>query len=570
LIIFENVRYKNFLSSGNIFTEIPLNKHQTTLVVGSNGHGKTTLIDAIIFCLYGKPFRNINKPQLVNSINNKDCVVEVEFKIGKVKYKVVRGVKPNIFEIYQNGVRINQDAASKDYQDVLESNILKISYKSFTQVVILGSTNFTPFMQLTANDRRAVIEDLLDIKIFSQMNTIVKNKNSLLKDQLRDITQKLSSCKEKMNLHRTSVEIMNRNNDALLNVRREQIAVYRQEIADLEQQSEILNNELVEVTPNPVFMKATSDRLNNFIKIRDKLSNGLDKARGEYDFYSNNSTCSMCSQELHNHGEILNNYAVKIIELEEGLSKIEISISKLTVKNDKNQSDFGKANELTNQLLNNKIKIEGVKSNIIALEGEITDIEKNSLLKDHNAQIAQQLLDDHTSLVESRTSVVGEIADHETALIVLKDDGVKAKIVKQYIPIINKMMNKYLNDMNFFVNFTLDQEFKETIKSRHRDVFSYDNFSEGEKKRLDLAILFTWRAISKLKNSAHTNLLIFDEVFDGALDASGIEEFMNIIHAVGSDSNVFVITHKSDQMLDKFKHLIKFEKVNGFSNIVSA
>jgi DNA repair exonuclease SbcCD ATPase subunit len=568
MIVFKNVRYKNFLSTGNVFTEIKLNDHSTTLIVGENGAGKSTFLDAITFALFGKPFRNVNKPQLVNSINEKDCVVEIEFSISKKNYKIVRGIKPSIFEIYVDSELLNQDAKSKDYQDYLEKIILKMNYKSFTQIVILGSTNFTPFMQLSASDRRAVIEDLLDIQIFSSMNSIVKTRLAIAKNDAVQLKIQIDAVKGKIDLHKKHLDELKKNTKDIVDGKKKELQENNVSLSSLQLEStqkEKQIDDLIFQTSDEEFVTKRFNKLNN---LEAKIEGNIQKLEGDIEFYSVNSTCPTCDQDINNKEEKVHSCNSKIAELNEGLNKLKeesdavlrrINIIKQTQKELKEfEQDLVRINTSRNQ----------IGKYIKKLEDEITEIENKPAMSDEFKAQSKVLLNELQDYNDKRKLAVEATTNYDIIGQLLKDGGIKSKIIKQYIPVINKLVNKYLASMDFFVNFNIDEEFKESIKSRHRDDFSYENFSEGEKKRIDLALLFTWRAVAKLKNSVNTNLLIFDEVFDGSLDANGSEEFLKLINIVNDNANIFVISHKTDQMIDKFRNVIRFSKVKNFSQMV--
>jgi DNA repair exonuclease SbcCD ATPase subunit len=568
VIFFSKVRYKNFLSTGNIFTEINLGEHSTTLIVGENGAGKSTFLDAITFSLFGKPFRNINKPQLVNSINEKDCIVEIEFTIGKINYKVVRGIKPNIFEIYVDGDLLNQDAKSKDYQDYLEKVILKMNYKSFTQIVILGSTNFTPFMQLSAADRRTVIEDLLDIQIFSSMNVIVKNKLHTLKDEATQLKIQIDNTKDKIDLHKKHLDELKKNTKEIVDAKKQEIEENRTSLHQLQVEGSQKEKQIDDLVFQVSDEEFTTKRFNKLNNLEAKIEGNIQKLEKDIEFYSVNSTCPTCDQAINNKEEKVHTCNNKITELSKGLKKLKeendavlqrINTIKATQKELKTfEQDLVRINTSRSQ----------IGKYIKKLADEITEIENKPAMSDEFKAQSKELLNALQTFNEKRKTVSEQTQHYDIVAQLLKDGGIKSKIIKQYVPVINKLVNKYLAAMDFFVNFNIDEEFKETIKSRHRDDFSYENFSEGEKKRIDLALLFTWRSVAKLKNSVNTNLLIFDEVFDGSLDINGTEEFMKLINMMNEGTNIFVITHKSDQMVDKFKHTIRFGKVKNFSQMV--
>jgi DNA repair exonuclease SbcCD ATPase subunit len=569
VIFFSKVRYKNFLSTGNVFTEIDLGEHATTLIIGENGAGKSTFLDAITFSLFGKPFRNINKPQLVNSINEKDCVVEIEFKIGKTNYKVVRGIKPNTFEIYVDGALLNQDAKAKDYQDYLEKVILKMNYKSFTQIVILGSTNFTPFMQLSAADRRTVIEDLLDIQIFSSMNVIVKNKLHGLKDEAAQLKIQIDNTKDKIELHKKHLDELKKNTKEIVDAKKK----------EFEENSTTLKNLAVELTEKETqietIVSSISDeetstkKFNKLNQLEAKIEGNIQKLEKDIEFYSVNSTCPTCDQAINNKEEKVHTCNSKISELTDGLTKLKEESDAVLQRINTIKATQKELKALEQDLVRITTHRKQVRSYIAKLQEEIDVIESKPAMSDEFKAQSKQLLNALQAYNDKRKEVSEQTQNYDIVAQLLKDGGIKSKIIKQYVPIINKLVNKYLAAMDFFVNFNIDEEFKETIKSRHRDDFSYENFSEGEKKRIDLALLFTWRSVAKLKNSVNTNLLIFDEVFDGSLDINGTEEFMKLINMMNEGTNVFVITHKSDQMVDKFKHTIRFGKVKNFSQMVN-
>jgi DNA repair exonuclease SbcCD ATPase subunit len=568
VIFFSKVRYKNFLSTGNIFTEIDLGAHPTTLIVGENGAGKSTFLDAITFALFGKPFRNINKPQLVNSINEKDCVVEIEFKIGKINYKVVRGIKPNTFEIYVDGSLLNQDAKAKDYQDYLEKVILKMNYKSFTQIVILGSTNFTPFMQLSAADRRTVIEDLLDIQIFSSMNVIVKNKLHTLKDEAAQLKIQIDNTKDKIELHKKHLDELKKNTKEIVDAKKQEVVENKASLSLLETEATTKEVEIDTIVNETADEDNTTRKFNKLNQLEAKIEGNIQKLEKDIEFYSVNSTCPTCDQAINNKDEKVHTCNSKITELTEGLTKLKEESDAVLQRINTIKAVQKQLKSLEQDLVRINTSRSQIRKYIAKLETEIAEIESKPAMSDEFKAQSKTLLNALQAFNDKRKEVSEQTQNYDIVAQLLKDGGIKSKIIKQYVPVINKLVNKYLAAMDFFVNFNIDEEFKETIKSRHRDDFSYENFSEGEKKRIDLALLFTWRSVAKLKNSVNTNLLIFDEVFDGSLDINGTEEFMKLINMMNEGTNVFVITHKSDQMVDKFKHTIRFGKVKNFSQMV--
>ena len=568
MIVFKKVRYKNFISTGNYYTEIDFQRSSNTLIIGSNGAGKSTMLDALCFTLFGKAFRSINKPQLINAINQKDCVTECEFDIGNKKYKIIRGIKPNIFEIYQDGDLLNQDAASRDYQEYLEKFILKLNYKSFTQIVILGSASFVPFMQLSASDRRSIIEDLLDIQIFSTMNSVLKEKMSGNKDHVVENNSKLQIVEAKIEIQNTHIKSIQKTNDEKVEEYDNQIKLYNTDILELQekiQQTSNAINVLQTDVENKIEVEA---RLKKFTKLESQIENNLSKYRADISFFEQNDNCPTCKQEIalgFKEQQIKENND-RVTEIESGLKVLEEKLlaeqerlNEITVKQKEIQKlQISNATNTTSITETNKY-IAKLNSQIETLKSKQDNLEaENTKLNELNTQLEV--------ILEKKKELIDEKTYYEAASGLLKDTGIKTKIIKQYLPIINKVVNKHLATFDFFVNFNLDESFKETIKSRHRDAFSYESFSEGEKQRIDMALMLTWRTIAKLKNSANTNLLILDEIFDSSLDANGTEYLMNILHML-EDVNLFVISHKGDILQDKFRSVIKFEKVNNFSRI---
>ncbi len=567
MIFFRNVKWKNLLSTGNYFTEIKLDNASNTLIVGNNGSGKSTMLDALCFALFGKAFRNINKPNLVNSINNKDTVVEVEFDTNGKSYKIVRGIKPNIFEIYQDSVLLNQDASVRDYQDYLEKFILKLNYKSFTQIVILGSASFTPFMQLSAADRRAIIEDLLDIQIFSSMNTVVKDKLSNNKDLI-------SNTKHNIDVNQKIYEVKKQHDDEMKEDRTIRIKEYDAEISNNSQILQTLHADITELSQkisglidSTVSQTEIESKIKKYTKLESQIESNVSKFLSNIDFFKSNGSCPTCRQEIaleFKESEI-GSLNIKVTDCQTGLSdlrnKMEAEQGRLNAIKEV-QKEIQK---LQVEMATKNTTIKEVQKYIKRLQNEIKELQNTQDTQDSTE--LKQLEDNLKSLTEELKRLLDEKSYYEVASTLLKDSGIKTKIIKQYLPIINKLVNKYLASLDFFVNFTLDESFKEVIKSRHRDEFSYHNFSEGEKQRIDMALMLTWRAIAKLKNSANTNLLILDEVFDSSLDTSGTEELMKILHML-EDVNLFVISHKGDILHDKFINVIKFDKVKNFSRII--
>jgi DNA repair exonuclease SbcCD ATPase subunit len=567
MIVFKKLRYKNILSTGNHFTEIQLNGNSNTLIVGTNGSGKSTMLDALCFVLFGKPFRNINKPNLLNSINSKDCVVEVEFSIGNREYKIVRGIKPNIFQIYQDSVLLNQDAAVRDYQDYLEKFILKLNYKSFTQIVILGSASFTPFMQLSAADRRAIIEDLLDIQIFSIMNGLVKNRLSQNKDSMVEKKNQIELLKQRYDLKKEHIVKLNQNNEEKIKDYESEIQSNRETVVTLSNEIDILGKQVTELDDHVAKASEVEKKIAAFRKIESQIESKISKVENDKHFYEHNPDCPTCRQAitLEFKEEQLSELKSKEQELSGGIEELRTKIAEHDSLLKDIRTDEKTLSNVRVQIATTQTLIKGYNENISRLEKEIKSLQTNNENVDQTELITIQ--NEIKEVQKELKQLIDDKAYYEAASLLLKDTGIKTNIVKQYLPVINKLVNKYLTSLDFFVNFNLDETFKETIKSRHRDDFSYHNFSEGEKQRIDMALMLTWRAVAKLKNSANTNLLILDEVFDSSLDNSGTEELMKILHSL-EDANLFVISHKGDILQDKFANIIRFEKVKNFSRIV--
>jgi len=567
MIIFKTLRWKNLLSTGNHFTELKLNSNTNTLVVGTNGSGKSTMLDALCFALFGKPFRNVNKPNLLNSINGKDCVVEVEFDIGNKQYKIIRGIKPNIFEIYQDGVLINQDASVRDYQDYLERFIVKLNYKSFTQIVILGSASFTPFMQLSASDRRAIIEDLLDIQIFSTMNGLVRERLSINKENMIVKKSDIELLKQRYILKKEHQDKLNENKEVKVNEYASEIQSCRETILTLHREIDNLERQKQTYTEVCSKIPENEKKIIAFKKVESKIESKISEVGTDRSFYEHNADCPTCRQAItleFKEGH-LGNLLSKEQELASGLIELQDKITEHETLLASLRSDEQKLHAVRIELATKQTGKAGLEAAIVKLEKQIADLNTTEENADANELVV--LNDQITTAENELRDLIEEKSYHDTAASLLRDSGIKTKIIKQYLPIINKLVNKYLASLDFFVNFNLDESFKETIKSRHRDDFSYHNFSEGEKQRIDMALMLTWRAVAKLKNSSNTNLLILDEVFDSSLDTTGTEELMKILHGL-EGVNLFVISHKGDILQDKFINTIKFEKVKNFSRIV--
>jgi len=569
MIKFEKVRWKNFLSTGAAFTEISLTKSPNTLIIGNNGAGKSTILDALCFGLFGKPFRKINKPQLPNSINQSDCVVEIEFSIGKKQYKVIRGIKPNTFEVHCNGVMVDQDAKAKDYQEHLEKFILKLNYKSFTQVVILGSASFVPFMQLSPSDRRAIIEDLLDIQIFSSMNGVVKEKMASIKDTSTKNKYEMDLTSEKINFQKQSIEDHKSRSDEEIAKKHKEIADSVDQIFTLERDVELIQKHIAVLQSKIADQMAVQNKSAKLIQLESKLESRIKKIDKEVTFYEEHSDCPTCKQGIaesfrSNQVSVLNNTKS---EVNTALLDISTQITATNKRIEEIQHGLKHITAHNNEVVKHNSTISAINKFVTKLQKEVEELTNHKdNLEEENAKL-KELKEELGVLIKKQEELATEKQYYEFAGLLLKDTGIKTKIIRQYLPIMNKLINKYLTAMDFFVNFNINESFEETIKSRHRDEFSYANFSEGEKMRIDLALLFTWRQIAKLKNSTNTNLLILDEVFDSSLDGVGTEEFLKLIHEMGNDTNIFVISHKGDQLFDKFRSIIKFEKKNNFSQV---
>jgi len=570
MILFECIRWKNFLSTGNQFTELSFTEHTTTLILGTNGTGKSTMLDALTFSLFGKPFRKINKPQLVNSVNEKDCLVEVEFSIGGTKWKVVRGIKPNTFEIWRNNSLLDQAASAIDQQKWFEQNVIKMNYKSFTQIVILGSSNFVPFMQLPINSRREVIEDLLDIKIFSSMNAILKEKIRQVKEEVKVFQLKKESLEDKVKMQKNFIEELE--NRAAENIKRKESQISEL----LVEENKFMNENIKIVEELDDFNKVLSsyvganDKLRKLGNLKGKISNKVSTITKEHKFFTENTVCPTCDQEIEETFRInrINDAQTKAKELQSGFKELEEAIKEEEERERQFTTLSKEISKLNNDISQNNVRIAGCQRQISNLESEVqrtaeqlanrnTEDEKLTTFKDNLKTTYDELLNKKET-----------INYYDFSFSLLKDGGVKSKIIKKYLPLINQQVNRYLQMMDFYINFTLDEEFNETVQSPIHENFSYASFSEGEKMRIDLALLFTWREVARMKNSVNTNLLIMDEVFDSSLDGFGTEEFLKIIRFVIKDANVFVISHK-ESLHDKFADVIRFEKVKGFSRMVN-
>ena len=572
MIIFKKISWRNFLSTGDKPTIVFFDRSSTTLIIGENGSGKSTILDALTFGLFGKPFRNINKPQLVNAINEKELMVEIDFSIGKKDFTVRRGVKPNVFEIFQNGKMFDQTANVRDYQDYLERVILKLNYKSFTQIVLLGNSSFEPFMQLKQSDRRAIVEDLLDIQIFSSMNMILKQKNSELKGdfQQNENQRKLNESQTKM--QQEYIERLKQDNESIIFDKTQDIKSFKKQKEYGVGTLNVLQEQVLALTDKMLLENGVQKKTSEFGTLQNKIDIKLDQEQKELKFYETNSTCSQCKQDIDDvfKKERIIDISKGIDEKKDGLDKIVSEIDTLEQQLEEFRSIGREIGEKNKNLAGIESKIQSIDSNIERTQKEIEKLQEKKELDSIEENTLQSLQEDLRTLEGQYQGLCETKQVHEYANELLRDSGIKTKIIRQYVPIINKYVNKYLNELDFLINFTIDENFNETIQSQYRDEFSYASFSEGEKMRIDLALLFTWRMVAKLKNSVNTNLLILDEVFDSSLDAEGTEAFLKIINTLDADTNVFVISHKGEILFDKFLSTIKFVKEKQFSRIETA
>ncbi len=570
MITFTTLKWKNFLSTGNAFTTVNFSESKTTLVVGHNGAGKSTMLDALAFALFGKAHRNISKPQLLNSINNKNCVVEVEFNVSGSNYKIVRGIRPNIFEIWKDGTMINQSSHSKEYQKILEQNIIKLNHKSFHQIVVLGSSSFIPFMQLAAGARRDVIEDLLDINVFSKMNNILKEKNSLLKEDIKSTEYDLELAKEKIDLQSKYIkEVESLSNDQIESKELE-IKEVNDDIQSLQTSNATFSDEIekssIGLQEN---LKKNHNKKQALLQYKAEFNQKISTLVKETKFYEENDTCPTCSQDIDSdlRSSKLSTAKTKAAEIQKALDDVgdqativESALDELTSTSEDIRNKTSSISSNNREIVRLQGQIQNITAAITKIRGNDGDVAKSK----SDLDILKGKKDD---LFEKRLYFNESLSYNSVILEMLKDTGIKTKIIKQYLPVINKLVNQYLQVLDFFVSFHLDEAFSETIRSRHRDAFTYDSFSEGEKQRIDLALLFTWRMIAKMKNSVATNLLILDETFDSSLDYEGVDNLMKIIHTLDDDTNVFVISHKGDILEGKFENKLEFHKEKNFSKL---
>lgn len=570
MITFKTIKWKNFLSTGQHFTEIDFTRNKTNLIIGTNGAGKSTILDALCFSLFGRSFRKINKPQLINTVNEKDCIVEVEFLIGTSEWKVIRGIKPNIFEIYCNDKVIDQVSAANDQQKWLEQTVIKMNYKSFTQIVILGSSAFVPFMQLPTSHRREVIEDLLDIKIFSSMNTVIKEKIRKIRDEVKTLELKKESLFDKVEMQKNFIEELENRGNANINANKEKIANLDSEVVDCIKENTLMEEDVLKNIKKQEEVAGASDKLKKLGTLKGKISQKVSTITVEHKFFNENTVCPTCTQEIDEEFRInkINDAQNKAKDLQSGYKELEVAIKEEEDREHQFITLSKEITKLTHEVSRNNTKISGCQRQIRDFENEIQKL--TNQLKNRNSE--HEKLE---SFQESLHNTYDELAIKKDSINyydfsygLLKDGGVKSKIIKKYLPLINQQVNRYLQMMDFYINFTLDEEFNETVQSPIHEDFSYASFSEGEKQRIDLALLFTWREVARMKNSVNCNLMILDEIFDSSLDSSGTEEFLKIIQFVVKDANIFVISHKAG-LEDRFESVIRFEKIKGFSRIAS-
>ena len=569
MIDFEKIRFKNFLSVGNQFSEVDFKKSSTTLIVGLNGAGKTTLLDALTFVLYGKSFRGINKPQLVNSINEKDCLVEIEFKIATTSYKICRGIKPNIFEIYRNDSLLDQNSSAVDQQKWFEQSVLKMNYRAFTQIVIIGSSNFVPFMQLSPAHRREVIEDLLDIKIFSSMNTIIKDKIRQIKDEIKTLDLKKQSLKDKVEMQKNFIDELETRGKDNIKQKKNKINTLMSEVEVYMNQNSILEENVFSLNKNLKQVSDASIKLKKLGNLKGKISQKVSTITTEHKFFKENTVCPTCTQEIGENFRLnkISDAEEKVKKLHDGYNELK----KVIQDEEERESQFlilsKELSKLSNEISHNNTHISSHQRQICDFESEIQTITEQLENKNTEHEKLREYTESLKNTFDELSSKKDIITYHDFAYSLLKDSGVKSKIIKKYLPLINQQINRYLQMMDFYINFTLDEEFNESVKSSVYEDFCYSSFSEGEKSRINLALLFAWREVAKLKNSVSCNLIIFDEVFDSSLDGSGTEEFLKIIRYVISDANIFVISHKTG-LEDKFQSVIQVEKRKNFSHIL--
>jgi DNA repair exonuclease SbcCD ATPase subunit len=570
MILFKTIKWRNFLSTGQHETELEFTKNSTNLIIGTNGAGKSTVLDALCFVLFGKSFRRINKPQLINSVNDKDCRVEIEFDVGNISWKVIRGIKPNIFEVYRDDSLLDQSATVLDQQKWLEQNVIKMNFKSFTQIVILGSSTFVPFMQLSTAHRREVIEDLLDIKIFSSMNNIIKEKIRSVKEDIKVLGLKKESLLDKVKMQEEFIEeLENRGKDNISN-NKQKISDLDKEIEQYLIENSSLEEPLRELIKEQDAITGYAEKLRKMVNLKGKISEKVSTITKEHKFFSENTVCPTCTQSIDEDFRInrINNAQNKAKELQSGYKELEEAIKEEEDRERQFNTLSKEISNLTNGISQNNVKISGCQRQIRSLESEIQKITEQLANRSSEHEKLESFKDNLKTTYDELASKKDSINYYDFSYSLLKDGGVKSKIIKKYLPLINQQVNRYLQMMDFYINFTLDEEFNETVQSPIHEDFSYASFSEGEKQRIDLALLFTWREVARMKNSVNCNLMILDEIFDSSLDSTGTEEFLKIIRYVIKDANIFVISHKTG-LVDKFESVIRFEKVKGFSRMMS-
>ena len=570
MITFKKIRWKNFLSTGNQFTQVDFLEYQTNLIVGTNGAGKSTILDALTFALFNKPFRKINKSQLVNTTNEKETLVEVDFEVNNREYVVRRGIKPNIFDIQVNGELLHREADDRTNQKILEENILKVNYKSFTQIVILGSSAFVTFMQLTAPNRREVIEDLLDIRIFSSMNNFLKDKVRIEKEQIKSLDLKKDNIKDKILMQENFMKELEEQGKTSVKANQDKINTLIEDSEYCSSSNEELEVKVSDLTKEQEKLSGSSQKLLKLNNLKGKITQKVSTITKEHKFFSENVTCPTCTQTIEESFRLnrINDVQSKAKDLNKGLKELEETIESERERERLFTKLSKEITKLNNGISQNNTRISGFQRQIRDLESEIQRITEQSKNRNTEHEKLNEFRENLQKTFENLADKKTEINYYDFAYSLLRDDGVKTKIIKKYLPFINQQINRYLQMMDFYINFTLDEEFKETVQSPIHEDFSYASFSEGEKMRIDLALLFTWREVARVKNSVNTNLLIMDEVFDSSLDGFGTEEFLKIIRYIIKDANIFVISHKTD-LLDKFESVIKFDKVKGFSRKIS-
>jgi DNA repair exonuclease SbcCD ATPase subunit len=569
MIVFKSVSWKNFLSTGNSPNKVLLNKSQTTLIIGKNGEGKSTILDALCFSLFGKPFRNVNKGQLINSINGKGCLVEVEFEVNGKEYKIIRGIKPNVFEIWCENEMLNQDAASRDYQKILEQQILRLNYKTFTQVVILGSASFVPFMQLSSSQRREVIEDILDIRIFSTMNSLLKEKAQETKDAILRIENEIKSAKDKVESQQAIIKTIAEAKSSAIESIVSKISTNNDEILSVEGEVKLIVSEIHTLQASINDKETVSEDIDKAKSIRSKLLQKIETCEHHSEFFNEHDVCPSCNQDIAEEYKesIVKDLNEKLLDNNTKINELETILTNLNEKLSEIQKVVGQITDKNIELSTRNSTITLLNKQIRELEAETQRVKSDTTNIDEEKTKLKDLAQDALNKITQKNLLLEHRNIEEVANVLLKDTGIKTAIIREYLPAMNKLINKYLNAMDTYIHFELDEAFNESIKSRFRDEFTYASFSEGEKMRIDLAILFTWRSIAKMKNSVNTNLLLLDEIFDSSLDTAGTDYFLTLMNTLGENSNIFVISHKGDQLFDKFRSVIKFEKRNDFSVI---